>query len=68
VICNNIAGLVEKQRDICNARPDVMVAIGEGAELSLAECQYQFKDHRWNCSLEKSETSLQLGTNLQVGR
>lgn len=67
VICNNIPGLVPKQRSICNTRPDAMVSIGEGAQRALAECQRQFKNMRWNCSLEKSASSLQLGTNLKVG-
>ncbi|XP_067942447.1 protein Wnt-7a-like isoform X2 [Watersipora subatra] len=67
VICNNIAGLVPKQQSICNSRPDAMVSIGEGAERALTECQHQFKNMRWNCSLDKDFTSLQLGTNLKVG-
>ncbi|XP_012286596.1 protein Wnt-7b isoform X2 [Orussus abietinus] len=27
-----------------------MPAVGEGAELGLRECRYQFRHHRWNCS------------------
>lgn len=68
VICNNIPGLVTKQRSICNTRPDAMVSIGQGAEQALAECEHQFKNMRWNCSLRSSNvSSLQLGTNLRVG-
>lgn len=67
VICNNMLGLVNKQVDICQKRPDVMVSISEGAEAALNECQYQFRKNRWNCSLPENSTSLQLGNNLKTG-
>lgn len=50
IICNKIPGLVPRQRAICRSRPDAIVAIGEGARLGLAECQYQVRSMRWNCS------------------
>lgn len=49
-ICNKIPGLTYKQRMLCAAKPDAMVAISNGAKLGLAECQEQFKYHRWNCT------------------
>jgi hypothetical protein len=42
--------LTYKQRLLCAAKPDAMVAISNGAKLGLAECQEQFKYHRWNCT------------------
>ena len=68
VICNNIAGLVTEQRAICHTRPDAMVSIGEGAERALTECQWQFKNMRWNCSLSQNTSSLELGNNLITGK
>ena len=50
IICNKIPGLAPRQRAICRSRPDAIVAIGEGARLGLAECQYQVRNMRWNCS------------------
>ncbi|XP_064606530.1 protein Wnt-7b-like isoform X2 [Liolophura sinensis] len=50
IICNKIPGLAPKQRTICQSRPDAIVAIGEGAKLGISECQYQFRNKRWNCS------------------
>lgn len=50
VICGKMPGLTGKQRTLCAAKPDAMVAISNGAKLGLAECQEQFKHHRWNCS------------------
>uniref|UniRef100_A0A3B3ZR89 Protein Wnt n=1 Tax=Periophthalmus magnuspinnatus TaxID=409849 RepID=A0A3B3ZR89_9GOBI len=50
VICNNIPGLVSKQRQLCQRHPDIMQAIGEGTKEWIRECQHQFRHHRWNCS------------------
>ena len=50
VICGKIAGLTTKQRQLCASKPDTMVAISNGAKLGLAECEEQFKFHRWNCT------------------
>ncbi|KAH9382127.1 hypothetical protein HPB48_008627 [Haemaphysalis longicornis] len=50
LICQRIRGLTAVQRRFCATRPDVMVAIGEGALLGLAECRRQFRHRRWNCS------------------
>ncbi|XP_041955196.1 wingless-type MMTV integration site family, member 2Bb isoform X2 [Alosa sapidissima] len=50
VICDNIPGLVNKQRQLCQRHPDIMQSIGEGAKEWVRECQHQFRHHRWNCS------------------
>ncbi|XP_075216700.1 wnt oncogene analog 2 [Lycorma delicatula] len=50
VICNRIPGLTPRQREMCRAAPDAMVALGDGVRLGRLECQAQFKSHRWNCS------------------
>ncbi|KAF8767779.1 Protein Wnt-7a like protein [Argiope bruennichi] len=49
-ICNKIPGLTNTQRLLCQTRPDIIVAIGEGTRLGVAECQRQFRNHRWNCT------------------
>lgn len=58
VMCNNIAGLVTYQRQLCQENPDVMVSIGKGAKLGVVECQQQFKDQRWNCSTVARDVSV----------
>ncbi|XP_025107021.1 protein Wnt-7b-like isoform X2 [Pomacea canaliculata] len=58
IICNKIPGLAPRQRAICRSRPDAIVAIGEGARLGLAECQYQVRNMRWNCSNPDPEHSM----------
>ena len=58
IMCNNIAGLVNFQRQLCRENPDVMVSIGKGAKLGVEECQQQFKDQRWNCSTVARDVSV----------
>uniref|UniRef100_A0A4W5RP87 Protein Wnt n=1 Tax=Hucho hucho TaxID=62062 RepID=A0A4W5RP87_9TELE len=50
IICNKIPGLAPRQRAICQSRPDAIIVVGEGAQLGINECQYQFRYGRWNCS------------------
>lgn len=58
IMCNNIAGLVNYQRQLCRENPDVMVSTGKGAKLGVEECQRQFKDQRWNCSTVARDVSV----------
>ena len=67
IMCNNIPGLVNIQRQLCQNNPDVMVATGKGAKLGVEECQRQMKDQRWNCSTVPRENSV-FGTILKKGR
>ncbi|KPP72349.1 protein Wnt-7a-like [Scleropages formosus] len=50
IICNKIPGLAPRQRTICQSRPDAIIVIGEGAQMGVDECQFQFRHGRWNCS------------------
>ncbi|KAL4646371.1 hypothetical protein GN956_G9324 [Arapaima gigas] len=50
IICNKIPGLAPRQRIICQSRPDAIIVIGEGVQMGLDECQFQFRSGRWNCS------------------
>ncbi|KGL78733.1 Protein Wnt-2b, partial [Tinamus guttatus] len=57
VICDNIPGLVNKQRQLCQRYPDIMQSVGEGTKEWIRECQHQFRHHRWNCStLDRDHT------------
>ncbi|XP_065580971.1 protein Wnt-7a-like isoform X2 [Artemia franciscana] len=35
---------------MCARNPEVMFAVGTGAQIAIKECQEQFKNQRWNCS------------------
>ncbi|XP_022532506.2 protein Wnt-7a [Astyanax mexicanus] len=65
IICNKIPGLAPRQRIICQSRPDAIIVIGEGAQMGINECQFQFKHGRWNCSALGERTVF--GKELKVG-
>ncbi|KAL7871277.1 hypothetical protein SRHO_G00087740 [Serrasalmus rhombeus] len=50
VMCDNVPGLVNKQRQLCRQHPRVMQAVGAGVKDWISECQHQFRSHRWNCN------------------
>lgn len=66
IICNKIPGLAPRQRALCQSRPDAIIVIGEGAQLGINECQYQFRYSRWNCSALGERTVF--GQELRVGQ
>ena len=39
----------KKQRRLIRNNPRVLIAISKGMKIAIDECQYQFKDRRWNC-------------------
>ncbi|KAK7065852.1 Protein Wnt-2b [Halocaridina rubra] len=58
VHCENIPGLVRRQRVLCERHPDAMMAVTEGATLGVRQCQKQFQDSRWNCSTFPRDSSV----------
>ncbi|XP_029992227.1 protein Wnt-2 [Sphaeramia orbicularis] len=58
VMCDNIPGLVNKQRHLCRQHPKVMQAIGAGMKDWISECQHQFRNHRWNCNTTARDHNL----------
>uniref|UniRef100_A0A8D0HDJ7 Protein Wnt n=1 Tax=Sphenodon punctatus TaxID=8508 RepID=A0A8D0HDJ7_SPHPU len=67
VMCDNVPGLVSRQRQLCQRHPEAMRAIGLGVAEWTAECQHQFRRHRWNCdALVHSQRSLFGGRGLRL--
>ncbi|XP_070763359.1 protein Wnt-2 isoform X1 [Enoplosus armatus] len=58
VMCDNIPGLMNKQRQLCRQHPKVMQAIGAGMKDWISECQHQFRNHRWNCNTTARDHNL----------
>lgn len=48
--CLRTRGLSPRQTKFCQLYPDHMASIGLGARMAIAECQWQFRHRRWNCS------------------
>ena len=42
--------LKKKQRKLVRENRGVLNAVAKAAKLAIAECQYQFRNTRWNCS------------------
>ncbi|RXM92714.1 Protein Wnt-4 [Acipenser ruthenus] len=48
--CEKLKGLIQRQVQICKRNVEVMDSVRRGAQLAIDECQYQFRNRRWNCS------------------
>lgn len=48
--CANLQFLAPKQQKLCDQEEKLIDVIHEGANVGIEECQFQFKDRRWNCS------------------
>ncbi|XP_054282469.1 protein wingless [Macrosteles quadrilineatus] len=44
------ANLRRKQRRLARENPGILVAVSKGANQAILECQWQFRNRRWNCS------------------
>ncbi|XP_010329742.1 protein Wnt-9b isoform X1 [Saimiri boliviensis] len=44
--------LSRRQKQLCRREPGLAETLRDAAHLGLLECQFQFRDERWNCSLE----------------
>ncbi|RWS29971.1 Wnt16 like-like protein [Leptotrombidium deliense] len=51
-LCATVPGLVSQQLRVCEAHPNAMLGVSEGARRGIVECQQQFKNERWNCTPE----------------
>ncbi|XP_066263440.1 protein Wnt-6-like isoform X2 [Branchiostoma lanceolatum] len=49
-ICRKTRRLIGKQAEICRKEPEIVQEVVKGAKLGTGECQFQFKERRWNCS------------------
>ncbi|XP_076334211.1 protein Wnt-5b-like [Tachypleus tridentatus] len=49
-LCTQLAGLSRGQTKLCYLYGDHIPHVGRGAQLGIAECQWQFRYRRWNCS------------------
>lgn len=55
-VCSQIPGLSSGQMKLCQLYQDHMHTVLRGGKAATAECQYQFKNRRWNCSTAEGST------------
>lgn len=65
-LCTQIPGLSPGQAKLCQLYQDHMSSVGRGARAGIAECQWQFRYRRWNCSTVEDSTVF--GPVLQIGK
>ncbi len=49
--CSSLTFLTTEQRLYCQTNPKIFAIIHRSLRLAIDECQYQFRNQRWNCSL-----------------
>ena len=55
-LCQQITGLSSGQKKLCMLYTDHMMHVGRGARNGITECQFQFRNHKWNCSTVEDST------------
>lgn len=55
-LCKDLKGLSKGQSKLCLLYEDHMPHVGRGALMGIEECQYQFRDMKWNCSTTQDDT------------
>ncbi|XP_043911164.1 protein Wnt-9b [Protopterus annectens] len=56
-----ILKLSRKQKRLCRREPGLADVLKDSVHLGLVQCQYQFRNERWNCSLEGRTNLLKRG-------
>lgn len=49
--CSSLLFLTAEQRSYCQTNPKIFTIINRSLRLAIEECQYQFRNQRWNCSI-----------------
>lgn len=54
-ICGALTSLSPEQVEVCMKHPSVIYSVASGAHKGIQECQYQFRNERWNCSTNEDD-------------
>jgi hypothetical protein len=66
-VCSSLPGLVAQQVEVCIQHPNTIRSVSDGARRGIQECQYQFRNERWNCTTRNDEQSV-FGYILERGK
>ncbi|KRX92279.1 Protein Wnt-4 [Trichinella pseudospiralis] len=64
-VCRTIMGLNKRQIRLCRQNTEHMNSVKMGALMSIVECQFQFRNRRWNCT--SNDENHYFGRVLQAG-
>lgn len=59
--------LTRRQKRACRREPGLAETLRESVRLSLLECRYQFRNERWNCSMDGRGSLLKRGRAVRGG-
>lgn len=54
VACRKTQSLFSRKGDFCKSKPQLISTVLMGMNTSAEECQWQFRNRRWNCSTTKN--------------
>lgn len=54
VVCKKTQSFFQRKEDFCKSKPELISTVLEGMKGSVEECQWQFRNRRWNCSTSKN--------------
>ncbi len=54
--CSSLTGLTPGQAKLCELYTDHMSAVAKGSKIGLHECQHQFRNSQWNCSVVNNQS------------
>jgi len=64
-VCLALPGLSEQQSTVCHKLPETVESVPFGTKQGLVECEYQFRNDRWNCT--DTRDSLRIQSTLERG-
>ncbi|CAK9291199.1 unnamed protein product [Gordionus sp. m RMFG-2023] len=53
-----LPGLSKGQQKLCVLYHDHMYGVGKGAQYGIHECQFQFRNQKWNCSIRMNDETV----------
>jgi len=53
-VCKKTQSFFHTKEDFCKSKPELISTVSDGIDVSVDECQWQFKNRRWNCSTSKN--------------
>lgn len=66
MLCKKTRKLRGRMADICKNEPALLKEISKGVQLGTKECQYQFRNRRWNCTTARKSLKKVLMRGKQV--
>jgi len=58
-VCLSLSGLIDQQKSVCTKWPETVTSVPFGTRQGLVECEYQFRNDRWNCTDNRDSNRIQ---------